>query len=189
MRRESGVTLLELLVAMALFGALAAAGAGILGTAVRLAAAAARWAEAEHHARSVVERLSLQLRAAGYGSEGTRFVVADRSRVEFLADFDPEVPGPELHGFYLGRDGVLRERSGEGRFALTTTQDGFRVVSFQLAYFDRVGRELGPLPLVASQREEVVRVRIQMAYGVTDNSRRPRTLETEAHVAVRTAVE
>ncbi len=189
MRRESGLTLLELLVALALFGALAVAGASVLGAAVRLASAAARWAEAEHHARSVLERISVQLRAAGYGSEHVRFVVADRSRVEFLADFDPDVPGPELHGFYLGGDGVLRERSGDGRFSLTTTQDGFRVTSFQLAYFDRAGRELGPLPLDASERREVARVRLRVTYSVGGGPRDLRTLETETHVAVRAAVE
>lgn len=189
MRREGGLTLLELLVAMALFGALAAAGAAVLGSAVRLASAAARWAEAEHHARTVLERMSLRLRAAGYAS-GVRFTVADRSRVEFLADFDPGVPGPEPHGFYLGDDGVLRERSGEGRFALTTGQDGLRVVSFQLAYFDGAGRELGPLPLGSSEREEVARVRVRVVYSVLEGaSRGPRRLEAEGHVAVRGALE
>ncbi len=189
MKREAGVTLFEVLVALGLFGALAVAGTAVLGTAVRLASAAARWAEAEHHARSVLDRMCVRLRAVASGSEAPGFVVADRSRVEFWADFDPEVTGPELYGFYWGSDGVLRERSGDGRFALTTTDHGFRVTSFQLAYFNPAGRVLGPLPLDAAQRREVARVRITVVYSVPSTSHGARTLESEAYVAVRAAVE
>jgi len=187
-RDRRGLTLVELIVSLALFAAVAAAGAAVVGGAVRLASAARRWSEAEHHARATLERVVVLLRAAGYGA-GQRLTLADRSRVEFLADFSDSVSGPENRGFYLGADGVLREVAGGAVAPLTTADDGFQVSSLELTYFDAAGRELGPRPLDASQREAVVRVRVRATFRFRDLRRAWRDLAVEEHVTIRTAGE
>jgi prepilin-type N-terminal cleavage/methylation domain-containing protein len=189
MRECRGLTLVELVVSAALFGLVAAAGAAVVGSAVRMAAAAKRWSEAEHHARSVVERMVTFLRLAGYGAGGQRLTVAEQSRVEFLADLSGDTAGPEAHGFYLGSDGVLRERSGGGTFPLSTQDEGLRVTSFRLAYFDAEGRELGPLPLDAEQAARVARVRIRATFRYRGLQHAVRDLAVEEHVAIRLAGE
>lgn len=188
MRDARGLTLVELVVSAALFGLVAAAGAAVVASAVRLAAASKRWSEAEHHARAALERIAVLLRAAGHGS-GERLLVADRSRVEFLADFSEGIAGPERHGFYLGSDGVLRELWGNTVAPLTTEDDGFRVVSFELAYFDRDGRELVPLPLDAAQRRDVARVGVRATLQFRGHASGWKYLALEDHVAVRLAGE
>lgn len=188
MRDARGLTLVELLVSLAVFGFVAAAGAAAVAASVRVAAAAKRWSEAEHHARAAVERVVVLLRAAGYGAD-ERLVVADRSRVEFLADFSSEVAGPERHGFYLGSDGVLREISAGAVAPLTTQDDGFRVAAFELAYFDREGRELGPPPLDPAQRQAAARVRVRVTFRFGGWSHGWRRLGLEQDVALRLAGE
>jgi len=187
-RGDRGFTLLELVVSVALLGLVAAAGAAVVASVVRLASAAKRWSEAEHHARTVLERIMVSLRAAGYGAVD-RLSIADRSRVEYLADFSADPAGPERRGFYLGSDGVLREISGSSVSPLTTQEQGFRVSSFELAYFDRDGLELGPPPLDAERRRRVSRVRIRAAFDFTDVRQTWRQLAVEEHVAVRLAGE
>ncbi|MCS7236428.1 MAG: prepilin-type N-terminal cleavage/methylation domain-containing protein [Armatimonadota bacterium] len=184
MREVRGLTLLELLVSLALFGFVAASGAAVVAAGVRVASAAKRWSEAEHHARAAVERVVVLLRAAGYGAD-QGLVVAGRSRVEFLADFSSDAPGPERHGFYLGSDGVLREVAGGATSPLTTEDGGFRVTAFDLAYFDREGRELGPPPLNAAQRQAVARVRVRAAFRFGGWQSAWRQLAVEKHVALR----
>ncbi len=189
MRDARGLTLVELVVSAALFGLVAAAGAAVVASAVRMSAAAKRWAEAEHHARAAVERVVTLLRLAGYGAGGQRLTVAEQSRVEFLADLSGDTPGPEPHGFYLGSDGVLRERSGDGVFPLSTQDGGLRVTSFRLAYFDAEGRELGPPPLDAQQMRRVARVRVEATFRYRGLQHAVRDLAVEEHVAVRLAEE
>ncbi len=186
MRDARGLTLVEVLASAALFGFVAAAGAAVVASAVRLTAGAKRWSEVEHHARLAVERVVVLLRSAGYGAGGVTLTVADRSQVEFLADFDG-VAGPEPHGFYLGSDGVLRERSGGGVFPLTTQDEGMQVTSFQLAYFDQAGRELVPLPLDADRRAQVNRVRAQVTFRFAGLRPAERHLVVEEHVTLRLA--
>ena len=181
--------MVELVVSAALFGFVAAAGAAVVASVVRMAAAAKRWSEAEHHARAVVERVVTHLRLAGYGAGGQHLTVAEQSRVEFLADLSREAAGAERHGFYLGSDGVLRERAGDGTFPLSTQDEGLRVTSFRLAYFDAEGRELGPPPLDAQQMSRVARVRIRVTFRYRGLQHAVRDLAVEEHVAVRLAGE
>lgn len=188
MRDRQGLTLVEVIVSIALFGFVAAAGAAVVAGAVRLASAARRWSEAEHHARAALERVVVMLRAAGYGA-GERLTLADRSRVEFQADFSEDIPGPERRGFYVGSDGVLRERVGQSASPLTTEDDGFRVVRFELAYFDAEGRELGPLPLDRSQRDRVARACVRATFRFRDFRQGWRDLAVEEHVTFRLAGE
>lgn len=188
MRNARGLTLVELVVGAALLALVAAAGATVVASAVRLAAASKRWSEAEHHARAALERITVLLRAAGYGA-GERVLLADRSRVEFLADFSEGIAGPERHGFYLGPDGVLRELWGNTVAPLTTEEDNSRVASFELAYFDRDGRELVPLPLDAAHRREVARVRVRAAFQFRGHTPGWKYLALEDHVTIRLAGE
>lgn len=189
MKDARGLTLVELVVCVALFGLVAAAGAAVVGSAVRLAAAAKRWSEAEHHARAVVERVATLLRSAGYGAGERRLTVADRSRVEFLADLSESTPGPEVHGVYLASSGALQEVSGGGVFPLSAQDGGLQVTSFALAYFDAAGEELGPLPLEAEQRNRVARVRIRVSFRFLGLRNAPRDTTVEEHVAIRLAGE
>ncbi len=188
MRDMRGLTLVELVVSAALFGLVAAAGAAVVASAVRLAAAGKRWSEVEHHARATLERVAVLLRAAGYGAS-ERILLADRSRVEFLADFSERIAGAERHGFYLGSDGVLRELWGNTVAPLTTEEDGFRIVSLELAYFDRDGRELAPVPLDAAQRREVARVRVRATLQFRGHASGWKYLVQEDHVTIRLAGE
>lgn len=188
MRDTRGLTLVELVVSAALLGLVAAAGASVVASAVRLAAASKRWSEAEHHARAALQRVGVLLRAAGYGA-GERLLLADRSRVEFLADLSEGIAGPERHGFYLGPDGVLRELWGNTVAPLTTEDDGFRVASFELAYFDRDGRELAPVPLDSAQRAAVARVRVRATIQFWGHTPGWKYLALEDHVTIRLAGE
>lgn len=185
MRDARGLTLVELVVSVALFGLVAAAGAAVVGSAVRLAAATKRWSEAEHHARAVVERVAMLLRSAGYGAGGQRLTVAHRTRVEFLADLSDSTAGPEVHGVYLSSGGVLQEVSGGGVFPLSTQDGGVRVVSFALAYFDAAGQELGPLPLDPELQDRVARVRVRAAFRFLGLKDAARDVTVEEHVAIR----
>lgn len=189
MKDARGLTLVELVVGVALFGLVAAAGAAVVGSTVRLAAAAKRWSEAEHHARAVLERVVTLLRSAGYGAGERRLTVADRSRVEFLADLSQSTPGPEVHGVYLAASGVLQELSGGGVFPLSTQDGGVQVTSFDLAYFDAAGQELGPVPLEAQQRSRVARVRIRVGFRFLGLRNASQDATVEEHVAIRLAGE
>ncbi len=177
---EQGFTLLELLVALALFGLVALAGSAVFSATFRGWTSGRDLADEQQNARMVLEWMTRRIRMAGYNTPvGTTafFTEADATSLTFLADIDGDGTA-ELHRFCLEpTQGVVREEVGAVSTGCTTstgipiTSRGIRpprIVSLQFAYYDGREAALTPLPLSSTSRTLVSRVRIILA---TDSNR------------------
>ncbi len=182
---EQGFTVLELLVALALFGLVALAGSAVFSATFRGWTSGRDLADEQQNARVVLEWMTRRIRMAGYNTPvGTTafFTEADATSLAFLADIDGDGTA-ELHRFCLEpTEGIVREEVGAVSTGCTTstgvpiTSRGIRpprIVGLQFAYFDGrevdgLGNLLGPLPLSAASRALMSRVRISLA---TDSNR------------------
>ena len=171
-RGERGLSILEVMVAMTLFGVVVTATAAGFFAPYRAWMSGRNMINEQHNARVVLEWMSRRLRVAGLNAPaGTSefFSSAEQTAVAFLADIDRN-GSAEAHRFCLDAvTGVVREQIGAGVTTtctlgapITAMNDGraLRVVLMDFEYYDGQERALTPLPLSAAQRPLVARVRI-----------------------------
>lgn len=170
-QREGGFSVLELLVALSFLGLLMVATMMSFSVPLRTWIAGRKLADEQQNARLVNEWMSRRIRIAGVGvPAGTTelFTEAALNTVAFEADVDGDGIA-ESHRFCLDTaTGVVREQIGAAVTTTCTTGSPvtsrgirpLRVVQLRLVYFNGQQSPLTPLPLTASQREDVAAVRI-----------------------------
>jgi hypothetical protein len=176
---QRGHSVLEIVVALSLVGAVALAGTLILSATFRAWRAGRDLADEQQNARIVLEWMVRRIRFAGFNVTSTAefFGQADNTSLAFLGDFDSNTT-PEWHRFCLETSqGVIREEIGAISANCTTstgtaiTSRGVRpprILVMQFEYFDGRQLALTPLPLSAQQRPNISRVRITLR---TDSNR------------------
>ena len=142
-RGARGYSLVELLVAMAVGGGLLAATVVLLHLGLRSWLWGAARVEAQQSARYALERMTSELREAGYDPTVAGIapvLVAEPTRVAFQRDFNGNgvVDPTRERVTYLVRAGetILRRDAGGGAQPVI---EGVR--AFRLTYLDRAGRE------------------------------------------------
>ncbi len=171
-RGERGLSILEVLVSLSLFGMVVTATAAGMVAPYRAWVAGRGMVNEQHSARTALEWMSRRLRLAGLNTPagtGEFFTSAEQDAVAFMADVDRN-GSAEAHRFCLdAAAGIVRDQTGAAVSTtcangapLTTTGDGrpLRVVLLDFQYYDGQEVWLTPLPLSASQRPLVARVRI-----------------------------
>jgi prepilin-type N-terminal cleavage/methylation domain-containing protein len=158
-RSAAGVSLPELLVSLALLGLVLACAFGALNGAVRAFGWGGGRVEAQQSARVALERMTSELREAGYDPKGAGIppiVVAEPARVTFQRDQNGNgvVDATRERVTFVLRsgEGTLRRDAGGGAQPVI---DGVR--SFRLTYFDASGRPIADPARVAS-----VRIRLEV---------------------------
>ncbi len=158
-RTADGVSLAELLVSLAVLGLVLAAVFGVLHGAVTAYGSGAGRVEAQQSARVALERLTAELREAGYDPKGAGIlpiVVAAPGLVTFQRDLDGDgvVDTTRERVTFLLRPGdtVLRRDAGGGAQPII---DGVR--QFRLSYFDRAG-----VPVTDPARVALVRIHLEV---------------------------
>ena len=138
-----GYTLVDLLVALAIGGGLLAATVVLLHLGLRAWLWGAARVEAQQSARFALERMTSELREAGYDPTVAGIapvVLAEPTRIAFQRDFNGNgvVDSTRERVTYLLRAGetILRRDAGGGAQPVI---EGVRV--FRLTYLDRAGRE------------------------------------------------
>lgn len=159
---ERGLTLIELLVAMAMAGLVMAATLTLLLAGHAAHAVGTARAEATQSARVALERMGSELRHAGYDPQGTRFepiLVAEPQRVTLQRDLNENgVIDPTRERItYLLRGTVLRREAGGGAQPLAEGVSGL-----QLTYYDRADAPTTDPTLVAS-----VGIRVEVSRAAT----------------------
>jgi len=159
-RSSRGYSLIDMLVALAVGGAMLAATVTLLHLGLRAWAWGAARVEAQQSARYALERMASELREAGYDPTAAGIaavVVAEPARVAFQRDFDAngEVDPTRERVTYLLRAGesILRRDAGGGAQPVI---NGVR--AFRLTYLDRDGLE-------TTDPAAVIAVRVQLEVG------------------------
>ena len=158
-RSSRGYSLVDMLVALAVGGAMLAATVTLLHLGLRAWVWGAARVEAQQSARYALERMASELREAGYDPTAAGIapvVVAEPARVAFQRDFDGDgvVDPTRERVTYLLRAGesILRRDAGGGAQPVI---NGVR--AFHLTYLDRDGLETtDPAAVIA------VRVRLEV---------------------------
>jgi prepilin-type N-terminal cleavage/methylation domain-containing protein len=163
--RESGLTLVELLVASALLGVAAVCCATALEVLLRAWQAGTALVEEQQTARFALDWMVRRLRMAD------RFTEATGDAVTFEADLT-SLPESEPHRFCLDEDtGVLREQIGSdvsrtcsrgGPLNAREGTRGVRVLGLAFAYFDAENQPLLPLPLGTPELGRITRIRVEV---------------------------
>jgi type IV pilus assembly protein PilW len=161
-RGERGLSLIELLVAMAMAGLVMAATVTLLLAGHAAHAVGTARAEATQSARVALERMGSELRQAGYDPQGARFeaiLVAEPARVTLQRDLNENgVIDPTRERItYLLRGTVLRREAGGGAQPLA---EG--VSALQLTYYDRADAATTDPAQVAS-----VGIRVEVSRAIT----------------------
>ncbi|MDR5708463.1 MAG: prepilin-type N-terminal cleavage/methylation domain-containing protein [Armatimonadota bacterium] len=165
--RESGLTLIELLVASTLLGVVAICCAAALQVLLRAWQMGTALAEEQQTARFALDWMVRRLRMAD------RLREAAGDAVSFEADLT-SLPGAELHRFCLDRGGgILREQIG-GDVSTTCNRGGplnaregkrgVRILEMAFAYFDAENRLLEPLPVDSPDLERIARIRVEVVF-------------------------
>ena len=154
---ETGHSLVELLVAMAVMGLLMAATLSLLQSALTAWGWGAGRIEAQQAVRAALERMARELREAGYDPMGAgveAVVVAEPARVVFQRDLNGNglIDPTRERVTYLLRPGdtTLRRDAGAGAQPLAES-----VRRFALTYFDSAGSPTADPARVASVRMEI----------------------------------
>jgi type IV pilus assembly protein PilW len=173
--RESGFTLAELLVAMALAGLLMSGLVLLLDAAQRATTAGRARVEAQQGARWALDRMVRELREAGYDPQRSGLAaleIAEPQRVRLVRDLnDNGVVDPTQERVTYLWDGaarILRREAGGGAQPLIND-----VHAVEIAYFDTAGA-----PTADPGRVRSLRVRLEVG------ARPPRTV-VETRVALR----
>lgn len=186
-RDPSGLTLVELVLALCLLGVVLIAATTALAGTFRAWRAAVRQAEEQQNARLALEWMVRRLRQVGPAA----LTSGGAESVSFRADFG----GADRHRFCLDRKRwVVRHQSGEqvtstgcGSGAPITTPGGEtlpHVVSLEFTYFDGADNVL-PVPLDASALALVRRVRIGLSTGMAGRYEASSPLSLSAEIALR----
>jgi type II secretory pathway component PulJ len=161
-RADRGYSLIDMLVALAVGGAMLAATVTLLHLGLRAWAWGASRVEAQQSARYALERMASELREAGYDPTAAGIapvVVAEPARVAFQRDFDGDgvVDPTRERVTYLLRAGesILRRDAGGGAQPVI---NGVRAL--RLTYLDREGGE-------TTDPAAVVAVRVRLEVGTT----------------------
>ncbi|MDR7415141.1 MAG: prepilin-type N-terminal cleavage/methylation domain-containing protein [Armatimonadota bacterium] len=165
--RESGLTLVELLVASTLLGVAAVCCAAALGALLRAWQAGTALVDEQQTARFALDWVVRRLRMAD------RFTEAAGGSVAFEADLT-SLLGSELHRFCLDEDdGILREQIGSdvsstcnrgGPLNAREGTRGVRILGLVFAYFDAENRPLTPLPLGTPELGRITRIQVEVAF-------------------------
>jgi prepilin-type N-terminal cleavage/methylation domain-containing protein len=155
---ERGLTLIELLVAMAMAGLVMTATVTLLLAGQAAHAVGSARAEATQSARVALERMGSELRHAGYDPQGARFepiLVAEPARVTLQRDLNENgvIDTTRERITYLLRGTVLRREAGGGAQPLAEGVSGL-----QLTYYDRADA-----PTTDPARVASVGIRVEVA--------------------------
>jgi Tfp pilus assembly protein PilW len=186
-RSPSGLTLVELVLALSLLAVVLIATTTVLAATFRAWRLAVQQVEEQQNARLALEWMVRRLRQVGPAA----LTSAEAESVGFKADFG----GADRHRFCLDRGRwVVRHQSGAdvtstgcGRGAPITTPGGEalpHVVSLEFTYFDGADNVL-PVPLDASDLALVRRVRIALSTGMIERPEASSLLNLSAEVALR----
>lgn len=192
--RESGLTVLELLVAVTLFALFLGAALSFYLVHQRAAARGQEKIEVQQNARVALASAVREIRMAGYDPEGliaelatpAAIQTAEPDRLTFLADVDDD---GRIDRVTYRREGTSMVRAAGswtgGSFsteASSVVADDIVGLSFE--YFDDDAEEDGaiPAPVASADLERIGRVRLGLV------ARRPSTAETEETFVLRTDV-
>jgi type IV pilus assembly protein PilW len=156
-RGQAGFSLVEQLVVLAVLGLVMAGALGLLDAGMRGYALGAARTEAQQNARIALERMSRELRQAGYDPSGRvarPIISAEATRLVFQVDANGNGvidATSERITYLLRNDGVLRRDAGAGAQPIV---EGVRQLEF--AYVDRAG-----LPTADPAAVRSIRVRIE----------------------------
>jgi Tfp pilus assembly protein PilV len=171
-RGERGLSIMEVLVSLSLFGIVVTATAAGFIAPYRAWVSGRNMVNEQHSARTALEWMGRRLRLAGLNAPagtGEFFTSAEQTAVAFRADIDRDGSAEERRFCLDTATGVVREQTGAAVTTtcttgapLTTTGDGrpLRIVFLDFQYYDGQEGWLTPLPLSATQRPLVARVRI-----------------------------
>lgn len=159
-RGSSGYSLVDLLVALAIGGGLMASTVTLLHLGLRAWLWGAARVEAQQSARYALERMTGELREAGYDPTVAGIaavVVAEPARVVFQRDFNGNgvVDATRERVTYVLRAGESTLRRDAGGGAQPVIE---RVRAFRLTYLDRAGAE-------TTDPEAVIAVRVRLEVG------------------------
>jgi len=171
-RRTDGMTLAELLVSLAMLAFVLAAVFSVLHSALKTYGWGSARVESQQSARLALERMTTELREAGYDPRGAGIqpiVTAQPTLVTFQRDLNGngivDATRERVTFVLRPRESVLRRDAGGGAQPII---NGVR--RFALSYFDRAGRpvsdpasvtlvrihlEVGPMGSVAAMQTDV----------------------------------
>lgn len=151
-----GLTLVEMLVAVTIFGVAMAVVFSFMTGAGRSYANMSNRVEYQQSVRAVLNLMSRELRSAGCDPREVgfaRFAVADQTVVQFRMDLDGDgaievaEPAEDVVYQYVAASDELTRDSGSG--AQTVLRN---VTALEFRYFDAAGNALNALPLSAADR-------------------------------------
>ncbi|MDR5684494.1 MAG: hypothetical protein QN163_10820 [Armatimonadota bacterium] len=185
---EAGLTLVELLVALCLLGAVLIATTTVLSGTFRAWRVTAHRAEEQQNVRLALEWMVRRLRVIG----PTDLTGGDGGSVAFVADLGS---GVKPHRFCLDRRSwVVRHQSGtdvtptgctRGAGITTPAEAGQpHVVSLEFAYFDAADNLL-PVPLDATDLTRIRRIRIELKMGLPGRDEASSAMGLTAEVGLR----
>jgi type II secretory pathway component PulJ len=158
-RGADGMTLVELLLSLGVLGLVLAGVFSVLQSTLKTYGWGAGRVEAQQSARLALERMTTELREAGYDPRGAGiepFVEAEPTLVTFQRDLNGNgvVDATRERVTFLVRPGenVLRRDAGAGAQPII---DGVR--RFRLSYFDRAGQ-----PVSDPSRVTLVRLHLEV---------------------------
>jgi prepilin-type N-terminal cleavage/methylation domain-containing protein len=163
---RDGMTLIEMIVALAIFAVVTAVVIGFLTGSRRTYESTSDHAHIQQSARAVISMMMRELRSTGcdpteVGVEGLvgADVMSLRCRMDLDGDGTTLGTGPDEDVLYTYDAGAeeLSRRTADG--TVVVLRD---VESFSLSYFDEAGAPLTATPLIAADRARVRFVRIEI---------------------------
>jgi len=146
-----GLTLVEMMMAMLIFGIVMAVVTNVFFTTNGLFGRTSQRAEQQMSGRAGLTVMTEEIRRAGADPEGTGLVglvranadtIRVRAEINDIPGIQTTEPSEDVTYFYDGFTGSIMRDSGSGPQMLVTD-----VTSFQIQYFDANNQLLGPLPL------------------------------------------
>lgn len=169
-RGERAFTVLEVLIALSLFGVVLVTGFVVFNTGFRGYLSGRDLSDQQANARLVLEWMGRRMVMAGLGTSPwtAAFTEADRGSVAFVADIDGDGTAETYRYCFDAAEGVVRELASIAAACSTgapITSRGIRplrVVELEFRYYNWGDVELVPRPLNAANRADVRRVRIRL---------------------------
>ena len=169
--RRAGMTIIELMIALAIFGVIIGVVFGFLTEARRSYTSTRQKAQYQQGLRAVMSLVTREVRSAGCDPAGAgfeRFPVADanqfRCRMDLNGDKDVADIGPDediTYAFDVGTGALTRTVAGTPAVILRGLTD----LTFN--YYDNDGNPMAGVPLTAAQRADIRSVDLVMT-GETD---------------------
>jgi len=159
LRGNQGLTLVEMMMAMLIFGIVMAVVTNVFFTTNGLYGRTSQRAEQQMSARAALTLMTQELRRAGADPEATGLVglvrantdtIRVRAEINDIPGIQTNEPSEDVMYYYDGFTGVIMRDSGAGPQPVVTN-----VTNFQIQYFDANNQVLGPLPLSAALADAV----------------------------------